>query len=486
MKISSVRLGHANNSSSMHSILLNSPSPQDLNPAEDFQYGWGWFHLKDAGEKAKYLTALIYSSLSMEMAKEHAAIIAGALTGCPLPPAEDRWGPDAYVDHQSVFTFPHKFVRYGHPELHHDFLKEFVAYVRDNPNVSIRGGNDNSEDPGTVSGEPAPVNDLPQEHRWGHLIARKDGGWWALFNKQTGAKLRLSFLDNPAPYLGATRPELVDIKITDYCPYACDFCYQGATPTGKHAALDDLRALARELGDAEVFEVALGGGEPTLHPAFPQVLQLFHESGCKPNFATYSLAAWRGKPVITAAVQKYAGSFAVSCLTEVGGIADWNKHNTPQATLQVPLGCYPRATVEAALNAACAMDVPVTLLGYKATGRGAAFTPEAYAWVVDLLLNKDHGYRRFGADAVFVSQFGAQLEAGGISPKLMVTGEGAFTCYIDAVTGQAGASSYCGALHPLDKCDPFSRFPYVPDVAPAAKAAATTKTCPTCGAAQKG
>ena len=55
MHISSVRLGHANNSSSTHSILLNSKSAPRASGSGEFEFGWDWFHIKDQDGKARYL-----------------------------------------------------------------------------------------------------------------------------------------------------------------------------------------------------------------------------------------------------------------------------------------------------------------------------------------------------------------------------------------------------------------------------------------------
>src|SRR4029077_3448066 len=300
MKISSVRLGHANNSSSTHSILINSGYKAIGPECGDFQYGWDWFHLKDKENKSKYLATLVFDSLRQGMADEHASMIARELTGfSPKDEAPDGY---AYVDHQSVICFPKK---YGTDHLYHDFLKEFVAYVQNNPNVSIRGGNDNSEDPGDQGfgggprdwsprneelGEEHAIKLLPRDSRNVPLFGRKDRDWWGLYNREGGGKIRLSFNDQAAPYLSASLPELVDVKITDYCPHGCGFCYQSSTQKGKHACIGIIEKIFWELHRAQVFEVALGGGETTMHPEFVKILEIADGQGVTPNFTTFNMA----------------------------------------------------------------------------------------------------------------------------------------------------------------------------------------------------
>jgi hypothetical protein len=468
MNISSIRLGHANNSSSTHSILLNSPQRAAAGKCDNFQYGWEWFHLKHKDDKAMYLSALIFTSLQhdMDISAEHASLIAHSLTGMdPLQSREKDKYWSVYVDHQSVNAFPHKF-----GEKHHDpeFMKEFVEYIRDTPEITIFGGNDNDSNPPEVIGERSILNALPRDTMPNYpLYSKKDGEWWILYNQETGAKLRVSFAKAPKPYTSGSRPELVDIKITDYCPYGCKFCYQSSTEKGKHAPLGILQQLAYNCKEAKVFEVALGGGETTMHPQFIEVLKSFSWNGVTPNFTTFNMSWMREKDKVEA-VEQYCRSFAVSDPHSIKDIARWNDDHPSgytdkkgiKATLQLPLGCYDEKSIKRALDAAAALYIPVTLLGFKSHGRAEKLLPENASWIIDYLVKSD-SFHAFGADSVFVEQFKDQLKSAGISPKLMVNKEGAYSCYIDAVTMQGAASSYTKELHPFEASKPFERFPYV-------------------------
>lgn len=470
MKVSSVRLGHANNSSSTHSILLYSTAPP-IRSGEGFEFGWDWFHLRGEADKLKYLAALLYSSISNNMSSEHALIVIKELTGIDLREAKDEHsesGFRAYVDHQSVLSFPVEFgreARHGGVKYNHQFMKEFVDYVAKNPHVTIRGGNDNTGPEGVPAfdGRPSKINRMPSDGAR-PPIARKDGDWWILYNPDTGAKVRLSFVDDTAEYLRATRPELVDIKITDYCPYDCSFCYQSSTKEGKHAPKSYIDDLAYSMAQAEVFEVALGGGETTAHPQFPDILRTFAKSwGITPNFTTFNMD-WAKKKEIAEAVREHCRSFAVSSPTQVKALKAWNRvqgHGGVEGTLQIPMGCYSKAVVTKAIKEAQELHVPVTLLGFKHFGRGETFQVKDYSWVLDLFVDSKP-YARFGADTLFVEQFGPKLKELGVSEKLMVGKEGQFSCYIDAVNKVMGASSYTKDLHPVnEKRDKlFSHFPY--------------------------
>lgn len=216
MKLSAVRLGHANNSSSTHSILLNTTWKSNEDSCDEFSFGWEWFHLRTRGEKARYLGALVYGTLRGEyMSSEHARIITKDLLGVEV--SEDSTG----IDHQSVILLPRA---HGSKYLDNDFIREFSAYILDNDNITIAGGNDN-EDPSfpRPDGERL-FKDLPRDGSWRGLYSRKDGVWWTLYNKNTGAKLRLSFVDDAPAYTASRTPELVDLKLTNYCGFGCSFC----------------------------------------------------------------------------------------------------------------------------------------------------------------------------------------------------------------------------------------------------------------------
>src|SRR6185503_11282388 len=150
------------------------------------------------------------------------------------------------------------------------------------PGVVVLGGNDNEEDCAHFDlndhycgyghhffkdhPDIAPLKwgaELREEGRDG-LVCRSDGAWWTLFRRDSGAKVRMTFVDDAQPYVRSSAPELVDVKITDYCPFGCPFCYQGSTHQGLHADDEVLGALIRQLGELRVFEMAIGGGEPTL------------------------------------------------------------------------------------------------------------------------------------------------------------------------------------------------------------------------------
>jgi MoaA/NifB/PqqE/SkfB family radical SAM enzyme len=61
-------------------------------------------------------------------------------------------------------------------------------------------------------------------------------------------------------------PELIDLKCTNSCnSIHCNFCYMDSHPKGRHASLSWLIEQLETLKE-KPFQIALGGGEPTMWP----------------------------------------------------------------------------------------------------------------------------------------------------------------------------------------------------------------------------
>jgi MoaA/NifB/PqqE/SkfB family radical SAM enzyme len=112
-------------------------------------------------------------------------------------------------------------------------------------------------------------------------------------------------------------PELLDICITTRCNRGCAYCYQDAKPDGDDMPVDLYDDILFET-QGTVCQVALGGGEVTLHPEFCEILRLTREDyGIVPNYTT------NGDNIsdeVLEATKKYCGAVAVSAH---GKIDEW-------------------------------------------------------------------------------------------------------------------------------------------------------------------
>ena len=254
----------------------------------------------------------------------------------------------------------------------------------------------------------------------------------------------------------ATLPELVDVKITDLCTRGCLFCYQDSTPRGEHASRGVLDVLACALGQARVFEVAIGGGEPTAHPDFVQVLRDFRTWGVVPSFTTRSLA-WLRDPSIWCQALMHAGAFALTVATgeEVMGLAALlhvNGIDPDRAGVQYVMGM---GDLENVLLACGDVGLRVTLLGYKRVGRGANVQPGDYShWLSVVRRAQERNCAlQVAIDTTLAAESGAALSAEGVPDLFYETKDGRFSMYVDAVAWTAAPSSYCdpSLFRPLPK-----------------------------------
>ncbi len=240
----------------------------------------------------------------------------------------------------------------------------------------------------------------------------------------------------------------------------CEFCYMGSTRKGKHAKLENVKAIIDGLAEMEVFEVAIGGGEPTLHPDFVEVLAYAREKGMVPNFTTRNYA-WLKDPQKVESIMEHAGAFAVSVdsyrdIFRLAHLLDKANIRFNRCNLHFVMGVIPKAEFELMLRAAARKGFRVTLLGYKTTGRGCDFEPVDYSWWLDLITRlRDekvtYQHRRtwntydcpiISVDTVLAKEYDAELGKNGVPKWAYHTEDGGFSAYIDAVNLTMAPASY--------------------------------------------
>jgi MoaA/NifB/PqqE/SkfB family radical SAM enzyme len=127
-----------------------------------------------------------------------------------------------------------------------------------------------------------------------------------------GKTLRVP-LDPSKPITALRHPEFYDVKITEKCNGECPYCYQDSMTCGEHFK-DVPRKIMEFFGsmgqNERPFQVAIGGGEPTLHPEFGTICGTFKELGIDPNYTTNGTAVTDDILRIT---KDYVNGVAVSC-----------------------------------------------------------------------------------------------------------------------------------------------------------------------------
>jgi organic radical activating enzyme len=468
MKIYNIRHGFATNSSSNHSIVFFPKKHHHQD--DDVNHGFHWNYFTATSKKAKlhYLAANVIDYVSQMFGIKYGnspenerikdELIKSVVTTLINPKSvglnEFIVNVDESIDHQSKIDLP---VEWDGGFLDLDYLKDLKEYLLQDE-VVIFGGNDNDNkgysdlDPDGIINIWLPINTSFSNE----LVARKEqeGNYWVLFNRSTGSKVRFSF-NNPSGKFKPTKasvPELIDIKITDYCDKGCAFCYQNSSVKGKHAK--NLHYLANVLRKLKVFEVAIGGGEPTTHPEFIDFLSNLRAYGIIPNFTTKSLS-WLKDPDQYEPIMKVIGGFAYSVMSaedvdefantiKEAGIENGYYHHV--ASVQYVVGSTTQEEYEKILDKIYDHNLSITLLGFKKVGRGVSFNPYDYKNWLNIILYMQNNLNKFfkvGIDTALAAEFETEIIESGISKHLFETSEGGFSMYIDAVTGMCGPSSYC-------------------------------------------
>jgi MoaA/NifB/PqqE/SkfB family radical SAM enzyme len=481
MKIHNVRMDFATNSSSSHSLIFLKSAKEDLVGEDCFDFGWEFFTATKKKTRRIYLGHLIASALREVMDHKTIPIVLKELVGYPVDHdwrrnEREDWG---YIDHQSIYMIPLNWTQNGPDYEFIEDLKEFFLQK----DLVILGGNDNEDDRHPLDNGNTFLLPLPIDvGRSTGFVARKDPqGFWTLFSRHNGNKIRFSFPTPTNPgevttYEGyrdnavygyitpshSTYPELIDIKITDFCTKGCEYCYQGSSPGGLHAKVD--YSIFMALSDMKVFEVAIGGGEPLDHPGFVGILDGFKREGIVPNFSTKKLG-WLRDPILSHQILKNTGSFAYSTqsIDELKSFASLmsaqgiNNRYSIKPTVHYVMGtAHGDYQFKAFLENAYSLGVHVVLLGFKDMGRGQSFKNgwhyAPYNYWLDVVQELRDTYKlpRLSIDTALASEYSEGLDRAGVDQIMYHTEEGKFSMYIDLVNGKMGPSSFCAEEELLD------------------------------------
>lgn len=430
------RTGFAANSSSTHSIIFDSTIEY---ADEDSSFGWEHFTVGDPETKRRYMAAMWKNDYDLSTLNE--------ITGANIT-QEDLDGWDLYVDHQSVATPP------ANPELAKDFCNWFA-----NSNAVVLGGNDN-EDYGhhLDNGNSIEISELFPDIRY---VSKRNGNVWSAFDPQTGNRRRYNY-GTEAPI--AAWPELVDVKITNYCATGCTYCYQGSTVTGAVASIEDIEEVVNLCKQMNVFEAAIGGGEPLTHPEILTALHMFRAADIVPNITTRDLSWINNKDFDNKVFYDLVGTVAFSVDKAVSLQNILTALPEPFKTTKLNYKkkeyvSYSKISVQIVENTVSETDfrqictlcsthhIPLVVLGFKTTGFGASFKhTHDYDWiqVVQDMFQKEELFPwsfMLGTDTVVVQREKDRL-TNLTDTRNLTDKEGAWSMYMDAVTGIASPSSF--------------------------------------------
>lgn len=235
-------------------------------------------------------------------------------------------------------------------------------------------------------------------------------------------------------------PETVDISITNRCNFGCTYCYMNSKPRIKHGRRD-LVATVLQGFDTVPYQVALGGGEPTLHPDFAAILKEARGLGTVPNYTTNGQNLSRE---VIKATNDFCGGVAMTYHTHMG--FDWfqehykklRKALTVQVNVHLIADNY---VVEALDNLVRLQDemnqvINLVLLAYDPTmGRA---TPDrmmrrtTYHKILPNALKRALGQGMSIAFGEGLLPFFLSRPGIGINTDFAIPAEGRFSCYVDS------------------------------------------------------
>ncbi len=81
-------------------------------------------------------------------------------------------------------------------------------------------------------------------------------------------------------------PTVIDLQLTQRCRMGCPHCYMSSSPRGRDLPIEEALGVVRDAAEIGVCQLALGGGEPLLHPGFADLLYVARACGVMPNLTT--------------------------------------------------------------------------------------------------------------------------------------------------------------------------------------------------------
>jgi len=445
-----VRLGFASNSSSSHSILLLNEKVKQRCPEAGYPGPFDSdFMLTNEAGKLEYLQNQCFLNFKQSIGTAAAKKLVKAMF------KKDFQIKD--IDHQSIMCISDKPAL----ALKMEFLKQLTDYLAKNDKVAIWGAWDSGDGEGYDAYPGLPKNLFTALSN--DTVVKKDGPYqWTLFDKGYGYKLKLKLNDLLAPVARPANPELLDLSITDRCLSNCSFCYRASTKEGGFASLEKIKKLITGAANLGVFEIVFGGGEPTLHPDFPKILEYANTLGIAANFTTNSMA-WTEDVATLFPIMKNTSSITISvhslkdlkekeaALEGARQKLDALRHQDPLAfgysfecfyriIYQLVVDIIPDQELIEILKYASSKRTRLSLVGFKALGRAKELVPEKKkALKATLETNYDYSEAPniLSVDTCFLKEYPEFIQE-----LTCNTREGWESFYIDATNDYFALSSF--------------------------------------------
>lgn len=234
-------------------------------------------------------------------------------------------------------------------------------------------------------------------------------------------------------------PEMLDISITDRCTMGCSYCYMDSEATGEHASPDLIDQILGGFTTAP-YQVAIGGGEPTLHPDLEKIFRIVRSYGTMPNLTTCGIND--GQPLSDKTLDllnRYCGGVALTYhdarfpkLYE-----RLESALTCQLHVHVVADCDVIGKLETLLQMSRIRKTPIRiiLLGYMPMGRGTIdrlMSKQIYdEQLPRMLQGLSVAEVQVGFSEAMLPYFNSRPETE-VGTTFAMPGEGRFSCFFNA------------------------------------------------------
>ena len=275
----------------------------------------------------------------------------------------------------------------------------------------------------------------------------KNGNYWyVLFSD--GTKVRY----NDKASFDPIRPESIDLKVTNRCFMGCAQCHENSTPDGVHGEILNLSFIDTMFPYSEV---AIGGGNPLLHPDLVPFLEKLKERKLIANMTVNQIDFMENVDLLKNLVDnKLIYGLGVSLVRPESAFIKALKQ-FPNAVVHVINGIVTVDQLKELSN----NDFKILILGYKEFRRGKDLYGKDGSHIENLksqLYDKlpeivnDGWFNCVSFDNLAIKQLEPKRFMSEDEWQCMYMGDdGAFTCYIDAVNREFAVSSVSTKRYPL-------------------------------------
>jgi hypothetical protein len=247
-------------------------------------------------------------------------------------------------------------------------------------------------------------------------------------------------------------PESMDVKITNMCDGACLWCHEKSLPDGDHA---DLNALLKKIqGLPAGAEIAIGGGNPLMHPDLVPFLVALSKQGLVANMTINQKHLEKSQDQLSSLIKEkliYGVGISYSDPKYLPFVAPLMAL-TDNIVFHVIMGVNPVEVVEE-LNSFCGeQEKPckILILGYKDYGFGSRYLflqnekveQNKLRWYRYLAQYFNENNLTISFDNLAITQLNLKrFFTEKAWEKFYMGDDGIFTMYIDAVKQEFAMSS---------------------------------------------